>query len=458
MLRFSRTRSNLGGPALPAPSGRYLLTVRAEGRSLVATCSDELVPTLPVHHVEPDLAVRVGVRHSGEFLLHVVPPLAPDEDGRTRQALLQQAYAVSEVAPTDSVLFQCYRGEFATDSQRALDIGLRTARPDLVRYWGVLDMATEVPEGSVPVVIGSRQWYDVLASSRYLCNNIDFDGFFKKRPHQRYLQTFHGYPFKSMGASFWAGKGFGPDRIARECARRNEDWDAILVPSEVCAEMYRTEYDYRGEILVTGYPRSDFVVNADRQRVRQEVLGRLGVPEGRTTVLYAPTYRDNLTTRTYAAKRFDELDLVEMTRALGPDVVVLLRGHNNNQRELDRVLSIPNVVDVTDYPEINELTVAADVAILDYSSLRFEWALTGKPVLFFVPDVDSYFASRPPLFDYAGTAPGPWLSTTAEVVDNLRDLDRLAEEYAPQIAEFNARFNQLQDGKATDRVIEAFFG
>ena len=153
------------------------------------------------------------------------------------------------------------------------------------------------------------------------------------------------------------------------------------------------------------------------------MLGRLGVPEGKTTVLYAPTYRDNLTTRTYAAKRFDELDLVEMTRALGPDVVVLLRGHNNNQRELDRVLSIPNVVDVTDYPEINELTVAADVAILDYSSLRFEWALTGKPVLFFVPDVDSYFASRPPLFDYAGTAPGPWLSTTAEVVDKLRDLD-----------------------------------
>ena len=402
-MRFDRYRSSFGGPRRPAPSGRYALVATLDGLPLPAVCSDSLAESLPLCHFEPEMSFRVGFRVSGEFLLNVQPPLKEGEQGRTRQKALRQAYASADVTPTDSVLFQCYRGEFATDSQLALDEALRAARPDLVRYWGVRDLSTEIPEGSLPVVIGTQEWYHVLAASRYLCNNIDFDGFFRKRPHQRYLQTFHGYPFKSMGTSFWAGKGFAPDRILRECQRRNADWDAILVPSEECADFYRTEYAYRGDVLVTGYPRADFVVNADRPHVRRHVLQRLGIPEDKTVVLYAPTYRDDLTTRTYAAERFDELDLVELTDGLGPEVVIMLRGHNNNQRELDRVVSVPNVVDVTDYPEINELTVAADAAILDYSSLRFEWALTGRPALFFVPDVDSYFARRPP----CSTTPGP---------------------------------------------------
>jgi CDP-glycerol glycerophosphotransferase len=355
------------------------------------------------------------------------------------------------------VLFGCYRGEFATDSQRALDEGLRVARPDLTRYWGVESYAVEVPEGSVPLLMGSREWYDALASSTYLCNNIDFDAFFRKRPHQKYLQTFHGYPFKSMGRGFWSGKGYSEERIARELARRNEEYDAILVPSETAAGYYRSEYDYAGKILVTGYPRSDFMVNADRDRVRTEVLGRLGISPDRTTVLYAPTYRDNLTTRTYAAKRFEELDLTRLTGALGDDVVVLLRGHNNNQREADRVSDLPGVVDVTDYPEINHLTVAADAAILDYSSLRFEWALTGKPMVFFVPDIGDYFGKRPPLFRFEDSAPGPWHSTTDQVAESLADLDSLLAGQKADLEAFNATYNALHDGHATDRVIAQFF-
>jgi CDP-glycerol glycerophosphotransferase len=457
-LRFAKRVSVLGGPALPAPSGEYLLGLgTVVGEEWLAECTSEMTDTLPRTVHDAQMNVTVSLAPSGALRIGIDPPLSPDEEGITRQKALQRRYQRMETEPQESVLFQCYRGEFATDSQQALDRGLALARPDLVRYWGVSDYATAVPEGSVAVVIGSKAWYDVLASSRYLCNNIDFDGFFVKRPHQSYLQTFHGYPFKSMGTSFWRGKGYGPDRIGFETERRNREWDAILVPSEICAEFYRKEYDYRGQILVTGYPRTDFVVNADRAEVRNRVLTRLGVHQDRIVVLYAPTYRDILTTRTYAAKLFDELDLVRLTEELGERFVVLLRGHNNNQREAERILEVPNVVDVTDYPEVNELTVAADVAVLDYSSLRFEWALTGKPMLFFAPDLDDYFRSRPPLFDYRDSAPGPVLSTTQQVVEELKDVNALQARYRADIERFNAEFNGLNDGHATERVIEAFF-
>jgi CDP-glycerol glycerophosphotransferase len=175
-------------------------------------------------------------------------------------------------------------------------------------------------------------------------------------------------------------------------------------------------------------------------------------------VLYAPTYRDRLTTRTFAARRFDELDLDVLARTLGDGFTILVRGHNNNQRELDRVTGVARVVDVTDYPEINDLTLAADVAVLDYSSLRFDWAITGKPMVFFVPDLEEYFALREPLFPFEGTAPGPWATTTAEVAAALADLDVVRTRYAADIAAFNARFNALNDGHASERVYDAFFG
>src|SRR5207237_1112254 len=83
------------------------------------------------------------------------------------------------------------------------------------------------------------------------------------------------------------------------------------------------------------------------------------------------------------------------------------------------------VVDVTDYPDINELTLAADVAVLDYSSLRFDWAITGKPMVFFVPDLESYFGLRAPLFPFEESAPGPWARSTAEVADQRAPEDRV---------------------------------
>jgi CDP-glycerol glycerophosphotransferase len=320
----------------------------------------------------------------------------------------------------------------------------------------VRDRSVVVPDGARSVLLDSAEWYDAVASSRWLCRNIDFGPWLRLRPEQAYLQTFHGYPFKSMGRDFWRSKGFPPGQVRHFARRASSEWDLILLPSAACESYYREQYGYTGAVLAAGYPRTDALVNADATQVRRDVLARLGVPEDRTVVLYAPTFRDTLTTRVYAARRFDVLDLDDLTRQLGPEYVVLVRGHNNNQREADRVGRAARIVDVTDYPDINELTLAADVAVLDYSSLRFDWAITGKPMVFFVPDLDSYFRLRAPLFPYEESAPGPWAATTAEVATHLADLDAVRRRHGPQIAAFNERFNTLNDGHATERVLTTF--
>ncbi len=347
----------------------------------------------------------------------------------------------------------------ATDSPLAIHEELYRTRPDLRLYWGVADHSTALPDGAVPVLVNSRRWYEVLATAKHLVANVDFDPWFTKRPGQRFLQTFHGYPSKAMGLRLFEGKGFTPRRIEAELQRTAAKWDLILTPTPEMDRYYREEYRYDGEIHDRGYPRDDALTAPDADRVREQTRRRLGIADGRTVVLYAPTWRDHLATRHYSAKLAQHLDLEAASEQLGDDYVLLMRGHRFHARDNARAAAGARVLDVTDYPEVNDLILAADVAVLDYSSLRFDFGLTGKPMIFLVPDLGLYTGkARGFLFDYRDTAPGPLLDTADEVVAALRDLERTAAEHAEARARFVERYHPWQDGRAAARVVKTFFG
>src|SRR4029079_6325544 len=122
-------------------------------------------------------------------------------------------------------------------------------------------------------------------------------------------------------------------------------------------------------------------------------------------------------------------DFDKASRDLGEQFVILARGHAFNARSRRRTGTFQNIVDVTDYPEVSDLYLAADAGIVDYSSLRFDFGVTGKPMIFHVPDLQTSKATRGWLFDFEPTAPGPLVDTTDEVVDRLLDLDGVREEY-----------------------------
>ena len=452
-LVFPALASRWGGPELPLPTDDYRVLLTSGAQVL---CSDGFSVRLPNEGLTVNHHYGLARNRRTELVIKLAAPLTDDERSHVARERLSRWYQQSSFTPTESVLFQSYRGEFATDSQLGIHAELRIRRPDLDLMWGVMDLSVAVPEGGRPLLIESREWYAALGSSRYLCRNVEFESYFRKRPAQRYLQTFHGYPFKSMGSSLWRVQGWPESVIAKECARRSDAWDAIVVPESFCVDLYRQEYRFGGNALVTGYPRNDALVTADTASVRSQVLGQLGIDTDRIMVLYAPTFRDTAATIPGTAKLFDALDLEALAEQLGDRYAVLLRGHNYNIRERTPAIA-GKVWDVSAYPEINDLLLAADVAVLDYSSIRFDWLVTGKPVLFFVPDLEDYLSSRTVLFDFPSTAPGPMLATTAEVAEALLDLRSVISEYAAARELFNREFNRLHDGRATERVINAFF-
>ena len=113
---------------------------------------------------------------------------------------------------------------------------------------------------------------------------------------------------------------------------------------------------------------------------------------------------------------------------------------------------------MTDYPDVADLCLASDAAILDYSSLRFDYALTGKPMIFIVPDLEQYQeTSRGAIFAYEPTAPGPLVRTTDEVVAAAEDLPAVRRDYAEAYQTFRADSWSLEDGHAAERLVDQVF-
>jgi CDP-glycerol glycerophosphotransferase len=96
--------------------------------------------------------------------------------------------------------------------------------------------------------------------------------------------------------------------------------------------------------------------------------------------------------------------------------------------------------------------------VTDYSSTMFDFAVTGKPLLFFTYDLDDYRDRlRGFYFDLAEVAPGPLVATSKELLTAIADIDSVAEAHADRYASFRETFCALEDGHATERVLDLIF-
>jgi CDP-glycerol glycerophosphotransferase len=449
----------------PLPSGHYVLAgrvVTADGSTVpvAVTIDQTLTDTLP--WASTTEVAQVQLRRIGGRRLRVdlTPPLAASERGLRPQETLQNELRRRLGTPRrepGAVLFRSYYGEIAGCNQLAIHRELRRRDTGHTLYWAVKDRSVQVPAGGVPVIHESAEWYRLLHEAEYYLDNMHQPISHRKPPHQVQIQTFHGYPFKQMGLANWR-------RERREIAHiesyleRAADWDFMVSPASYATDPLRQAFGFPHEALEIGYPRNDVLVGPDADAVRSRTRARLGIRADQQAVLYAPTFRDQLAKNDFTAAMVDFLDVETLTSALGPSAVVLVRGHAFNAREHERIGSSGRVIDVTDYPDVAELMLASDAAVLDYSSLRFDYALTDKPMVFLVPDLEQYLSeSRGAIMPYEPTAPGPFASTTDQVIDALGDLEAVRHGWAEARAGFRRQFTDLDDGHASERLVDRVF-
>jgi CDP-glycerol glycerophosphotransferase len=389
------------------------------------------------------------------------PALRRAEQGNFAQRALRRGYypAMARTPVRDAVFFVSWKGKSCGDNPLGIAEELRRRGDDRDHAWAVTDWSVPVPEGGTAVLRGTQEYYEALARSKYLISNDDMQPPFGKRSGQVYLQTWHGTPLKRIGfdianPQFISGTAYF-DHLAKDVAQ----WDLLLSPNPFSTPIMRRAFRYDGEICEYGYPRNDLLSRGDTPALAARVRARLGLPEGKKVVLYAPTWRDNQVYANGRRYRFDmRLDLERAWRELGPDYVFLIRGHHHMADDVPAGMRDGFAVNVTAYPDITELYLVADVLVTDYSSAAFDYAVTGRPMVFFTYDLAEYRDNlRGFYFDFEAEAPGPLLATSAEVIEALRDIDPVAASYRDAYQRFAARFCSLEDGKAAARICDRLF-
>jgi CDP-glycerol glycerophosphotransferase len=429
----------------------YRMTPRGNREVLPVVADRAMTEQLPLRLESPRMHGELLSR-GGAICFQVQAAHSLADRSMYRRTQYQVASAGTAPKLRNAIYFQCLIGDCATDSQLAIHNYLRIKHPEIETYWGVVDYSVPLPDGANPVVIHTESWFEALATCKYICVNHELPAGYEKKPGQIVIQTYHGHPFKLMGLPRWASQNVSSAQQARNLAER-DTWDYLLSPSPEATKMYRECFPISAEIVEAGHPRNDVLVS-DKVDRRSVVRKLLGIRDDQTAVLYAPTWRDYETTNPWVSRMVELLNPYQLSAMLGDGFVVLLRGHPAHQRHSSRPAQQAGVVVVTDYPEINDLIMASDVGVFDYSSVRFDYSVTKKPMIFFVPDEEMYFAKTPPLIPYGETAPGPRAIDNDGLVEELKRLDRYWELYGSIYDEFVARFNPFDDGYATERFVE----
>ena len=331
----------------------------------------------------PARRARILTRTDGSVAVAVIPPLTPGERSRRGHRLLIEREA-GPLRP--GVFLESFGGRSAGDNPAAICEDLAAHGVGAPLWWSVVDGTVRVPAGARPVVVGSPQWVEALRTSRVIVTNDHLPSWFSKREGQYLLQTWHGTPIKKLLHDAPRAVTL---RYRRLMDRQVPQWDLLLAQSPQAGRRLQQALGYRGPVRVGEYPRNVRLLGG--AEVRRRVRHELGIAPGQPVILYAPTWRESLRPSTDAAGcaaahgpgPVGALDGPRLAELL--DAVVLMRSHHMN-----RAGCVPGMIDVSGYPSVEELMLAADILVSDYSSIFFDFALTGKPAVVYAPDLASY--------------------------------------------------------------------
>lgn len=335
---------------------------------------------------------------------------------------------------------------------------MRTVAPHLRAVWYVgQDAVKDMPPGAAYVVKGSRESFEALARATYTVNDVNYPDYVVKREGQVHVQTHHGTPLKHMGMDLrdypLARKGMDLEKLQV----RNDRWDYSITSNSYSTRVWASAYPSAYRRLEAGYPRNDVLVNATADDVRA-ARDELGLRPGQRAVLYAPTFRDK--ERSLQVK----LDLEMLAEALGEGGVVLLRGHYWYDRQqgassdaITRLVEAGRLRDVSLFPSVERLMLAADALVTDYSSIMFDYANLDRPIALFIPDWDDYVETRGVYFDLPSEPPGVVACTNKELAEAFSSGAYDSEEAAALRLAFRRTFTEFDDGRAAERVARVVF-
>lgn len=348
-----------------------------------------------------------------------------------------------------SVVFESHLGMSYSDNPKYIYEALRRHNYPGRITWSYAENTNGFPKDAHLVGRASWSYLRALARAEFWVDNQGFPQWMAKRNQTTYIQTWHGTAVKTMGVHTPQVKAMLAGQRAA-LAKAVERFDHFLVRGEWDVKTLIEAFEMRAEPLRVGYPRNDRLLQEGVAQRSAELRARFGFPQGKTVLLYAPTFRDT------SGPFKPQLDFAAFAREFGDTHLLLVRAHYLNS------VTVPEqargaVQDVSKHPDVTELFLASDALITDYSSVMFDFALLDRPMLFFVPDEAEYALDRGTYFDLAAEAPGPYATSQQALFQAIKTLTADDDPHAEARRKFAERYGEYEHGDAAERVYQRFF-
>lgn len=310
-----------------------------------------------------------------------------------------------------------------------------------------------LPEG-VRASKGKKVLYD-LETAKVWVNNIHFNTLLneglKKRDETIYLNTFHGgITLKHQVRDKHSYKEIDIKSLKeRMYVKDSECVDYITCGCDMEIHVLEEFFYGYGEILKLGDARTDMLVNGSPE-MEQKVRDFYQIPKGTKIAIYAPTFRASKSLSCYDLDFDRILDYLEERD--GCPWVMLIRLHPRlAQKTAEIVPDSPRYISASDYVDMQELSVASDIMISDYSSVITDFMLTRKPAFMYVPDLDHYIEKRGMYFEMEDL-PFPYARSNDEFMQNLKLFDE--KKYCEKVDAFVKKIGYIDDGQSAKRIVD----
>lgn len=341
------------------------------------------------------------------------------------------------------IVFNNFYGKGYGDSPKYIAEEIRKQGLDVDMVWLVNDLSMDLPQGIRKVRLQSMKASFELSTAKIIVSNVRATLPYKKKRSQYYIQTWHGsVAFKAIEKD--AIDKLRPDYV-REAVADSKSIDLFLSSNSIQTHEIQSCFWYDGEIFESGSPRNDMLFKGDD--VKRSIKQSLGLSPDTRVVLYAPTFRDDFRTDVY------NLNLPEVCNRLGSRLggnwIALSRLHPNVMGG-SPIACGDRVLNVSSYPDMQELLLIADVLITDYSTTIYDAAIMNKLVLLYAPDLDDYKNNRglkQVYFDF----PARICQTEEEFFSFVDELDM--DSYRARLRGFLDKIRIFDDGHASQRVV-----
>lgn len=354
-------------------------------------------------------------------------------------------------------LFSYYGSQYGCNPKYITEYILKSYPKDYFDLvWAFNDPDSKVDiEGIRKVKTMSLRYFYELCTSKVLITNFRTTDLFIKRKEQYYIQTWHS-SLRLKQIEKDAEESLPPSYV-QMAKKDSKKCDLLLSGCDYSTKIFKRAFWYDGEIFKYGTPRNDILANSNND-LRLSTFSKLNISETCKIALYAPTFRKDKNLDVY------NIDFAKVKEALakkfGGEWIVLVKLHPHLMSMSNQIIGNDQVIDITQYDDIQELLCITDFLISDYSSLIFDYSVTKKPCFLYVPDFEDYIQNERGLYFDLKDLPFIRALSNEELLRKIESYDETV--FRKELESFLSEIGSYEDGYATknltSRLEEICFG